>query len=272
MSRSAGCNIESMHAKLTRTLFLLALLLYTAVGTAQAGIPAEECPSFNASELQRDVTDGAQALQSEARKISPRLSELEPPKLSMPELPKIQPDKAMQSLGERANRVRKLEWREGAKALASGASSSVTKGWQGVKEVAPASARCLRQWTGRASNVVQNVPTPNLTEPAQENLDGLGASERLEPAPPLGLETGTGMLDSLRRAVVNRVIPQDAVQFGSGVMGTLANAFPTAFRFIKYYVIWVLSTSILVTVLLLVILARLTYILLFSSKRSEGVK
>ena len=259
-----------MYVKLTRTLFLLASLLYIAVGAAQTGIPAEECPSFNASELQRDVTDGARALQAEARKISPRLSELEPPKLSMPELPKIQPDKAMQSLGERAKRIKQFEWREGAKALASGASSSVTRGWQDVKEVAPTSARCLRQLTGRASNVVQNVPAPDLTKPAQESLDSSGAPERLEPAPPLGLETGTGMLDSVRRAVVNRVIPQDAVQFGSGVMDTLANAFPTAFRFIKYYVIWVFSTSVLITVLLLVLLARLTYISLFSSGRSEG--
>ena len=258
-----------MQAKLTRTLFLLALLLYTAVGAAQAEMPAEECPSFNASELRRDVGNGAQALQAEARKISPRLSELEPPRMNMPELPKIQPDKAMQSLGERAKRVKQFEWREGASALASGAASSVTRGWQDVKEVAPASARCLQQWTGRASNVVQNVPAPDLTKPMQESLDSSGAPERLEPALPLGLETGTGMLDSVRRAVVNRVIPQDALQFGSGVMDTLANAFPTAFRLIKYYVIWVFSTSILITVLLLVLLARVTYLSLFSPGRAK---
>ena len=266
---SARCNIKLMYLELTRALLLLTLLLSAAIGTAQAEVPAEEC-SISASELRRNVTDTAQALQTEAQKLTPSLTELGAPKLS--DLTKIQPDKAMQSLGEQANRVRKLEWREGASALASGAASGITKGWQGVKEVAPASAHCLRQWTGQASNVVQSVPEPDLTEPMQEPSDSSGVPKRLEPAPPAELpelEVATGVLDSVRRAVMNRVT-QQPLQVGSGAIDAVANAFPTAFRLIKYYVIWVVSTSILVTVLLLVILARLTYILLYSSGRSEG--
>ncbi len=254
--------------KLTRTLLLLSLLLYTGVGAAQAETPAEACPDFSAAELRQSVGGTAQAFQKDAQRLNRNLSELETPKLR--DLSKIQPGKAVQSLGEQANRVRALEWREGASALASGAASSVTKGWQGVKEVAPASARCLQQWTDRASNIVQNVPATNLTEPAQET-DSSGAPERLEPVPlPVPeLEVATGVLDSVRRAVMNRVTQHVPVQVGSGVVDTVADAFPTAFRLIKYYVIWMVSTSILVTILLIVILARLGYMLLFSSRRSE---
>ena len=262
-----------MPTKLFRALLLLTLLLCAAIGAAQAEMPAEECP-VSASELRRNITDRAQALQAEAQKLSPNLTELEPPKLR--DLSKIQPNEAVKSLGEQANRVRRLEWREGASALASGAASSVTKGWQGVKEVAPASAHCLRQWTGQASNVVQSVPEPDLTKPVQEGLDSSSAPERLEPTPPADLpelEVATGVLDSVRRAVMNRVTQHVPIQeVGSGAIDAVADAFPTAFRLIKYYVIWVVSTSILVTVLLLVILARLGYILLFSSGRSEDVK
>ncbi len=256
--------------KLIRTLLLLSLLLYTGVGAAQVETPARACPDFSAAELRQSVGSTAQAFQADAQRLNRSLS-VRAPKLS--DLSKIQPGQAVQSLGEQANRVRALEWREGASALASGAASSVTKGWQGVKEVAPVSARCLQQWTGRASNVVQSVPAPNLTEPAQET-DSSGAPERLEPAPlPVPeLEVATGVLDSVRRAVMDRVTQHVPVQVGSGAIDTLANAFPTAFRLIKYYVIWVFTTSILVTVLLIVILARLGYMLLFSSGRSEGVK
>ena len=263
-----------MSAKLIRTLLFFALLLFTAVGAAQAEAPARVCPDLSAAELRQSVGSTAQAFQEDAQRLNRSLNELEPPKLK--DLSKIQPDQAMQSLGEQANRVKGLEWREGAGALASGAVSSVTKGWQGVKEnVVPATARCVQQWTGRASNVVENAPVPNLTEPVQEPSDSSGTPERLEPAPlPVPeLEVATGVLDSVRRAVMNRVTQHVPIQeVGSGVIDTLADAFPTVFRLIKYYVIWVLSTSILVTVLLLIILTRLTYILLFSSKRSEGVK
>ncbi len=255
--------------KLTRTLFLLSLLLYMGVGAGQAETPGEACPGFSAAELRQSVGSTAQAFQADAQRLNRSLS-VRAPKLE--DLSKIQPGQAVQSLGEQANRVRALEWREGASALASGAASSVTRGWQGVKEVAPVSARCLQQWTGRASNVVQSVPAPNLTEPVQEPSDSSGAPERLEPAlPPVPeLEVATGVLDSVRRAVMDRVTQHVPVQeVGSGVVDTVANTFPTAFRLIKYYVIWVVSTSILVTVLLLVILARLSYILLFSSGRSK---
>ena len=261
-----------MMVKLTRTLLLLSLLLYAAVGAAQAETSASACPDFSAAELRQSVGSTAQAFQEDAQRLNRSLS-VEVPKLR--DLSKIQPGKAVQSLGEQAHRVGALEWREGAGALASGAASSVTKGWQGVKEnVVPATARCVQQWTGRASNVVENAPVPNLTEPVQKPSDSSGAPERLEPAPlPVPeLEVATGVLDSVRRAVMDRVTQHVPVQVGSGVVDTVADAFPTAFRLIKYYVIWMVSTSILVTILLIVILARLGYILLFSSGRSEGAK
>lgn len=231
---------------------MLALLLWTAVGAAQAEAPAKECPNLSPAELRQSVSGAAQSLGAEAQKLSP------------PDLSKIQPNSVLQSLGEQASHVRELEWREGASALASGAASGVTRGWQGVKEVAPASARCLQRWTGRASNVVQNVPAPNL--PEQEVI---GAPEQPNPTALPGVELGTEVMNGVRRAVADRVMP---VQVGSSLVDTLANTFPTAFRIIKYYVIWLFATSVLATILLLVILARLSYILLFSSGRSRNSK
>ena len=252
-----------MFTKLTRTLLFLSLLICVATGAAQAETPvqapSETCPELSAAELQRSVGSAARAVGAEAQKLNP------------PDLSGIQPGEAMRSLGEQANRVRRLEWREGAKALASGASSGAAQSWETVKErVAPASVRCVQQWAGQAYEVVRGAPEPNLTEQVPEDS---GAPERQGPVPLPDVEVTTNILDSVRRALMNRVLPQtDMREVGSGAVDTLANTFPTAFRIVKYFIIWVVSTSILVTILLIVILARLGYILLFSSGRSGEVK
>ena len=247
-----------MVVKLTRTLLMLISLPFMAAGVAQADTSSGECPNLSVPELRQSVGGAAQAVQAEAQR-------LEPPKLNMPDLSNIKPKEALRSLGSQVERAKELEWRSGANALASGAASSVAKGYQSVKEnVAPVAAHCLQRWTDQASDI--RAPAPDLTEQVREVA---GTPEQRKPTTLPGIETGTGVVNDVRRAVVERVMPQNNIrEVGSGFVDTLAQAFPTAFRIVKYGVIWIVSTSVLVTILLLIILARLGYILLFPSGRS----
>lgn len=255
-----------MNAGLTKVLLLLTALLCAGVSAAQTEPSLEECPSLNVADLRQGAGGAAQTLQREAQNLRPPFSGLGVPKLSLPAPSELQPGKALESLGSQVERAKELRWREGAGALASGMGKGAKKGWQSVKKtVAPVSAQCLQQWTGRAYNVVQDVSEPDSPKPVQE-----AAPEQAQPAPLPGLGTATEAVDSLRRTLTDKVMPQPSMQIGSGFIDAVANAFPTAFRVIKYALIWVVSTSIIVTVLLIIILVRLGYILLFSSGRSKS--